>query len=115
MSRKKLTDFEFVWKSYGRFKEGPPNLGLMRALLLRNTHTGMAKLPLSPELDCWKAQGLRDEEGGLRCWCNKRYATYLWGLARRKNKHKAAVSSDRLMWGSICWCGLWNRIAVENK
>jgi len=83
---KKLPDFKFVCESYGCFKKGPPNQDLMRALLLRNKHKGRAKLPLSPELGCYKAQGLRHEEGGLRCWCNKQLAPYLWGLAKWKNK-----------------------------
>jgi len=81
MSRKKLTDFEFVWKSYGRFKEGPPNLGLMRALLLRNTHTGMQSFPYLPNLiagkhrvcemkkegcDAGVTSGMQPIYGGLR-------------------------------------------------
>jgi len=71
----------------------------MRALLLRNMHMGRAKLPVSPELGSCKAQGLPDEECGLRCFCNKRLANYLLGLARWKNKHNVAARADRLMWG----------------
>ena len=73
----------------------------MRALLLRNMHMGRAKLPVSPELGSCKAQGLPDEEGGLRCFCNKRLANYLLGLARWKNKHNVAARADRLMWGDL--------------
>ena len=110
MSRKFfLPDFKFVCESYGRFKEGPLNQSLMRALLLRNMHMGRAKLPESPELGSCKAQGLPDEEGGLRCFCNKRLANYLLGLARWKNKHNVAARADRLMWGDRSvggYCGI---------